>query len=146
MAPAVGSYRRQERWAGGLSIFGGVIHGALTPAHLDEWWGYGLFFFFAAAAQILYGIALLTDAIDPKLWGPGWEQAKRNLLLLGIAGNLAIISLYLVTRTVGIPFFGPEAGEIEAVAPIDVASKATELALVVLLFQLWRHAPATPSA
>jgi hypothetical protein len=30
------------------------------------------------------------------------------LLLTGAGGNLAIIVLYLVTRTVGVPFFGPQ--------------------------------------
>ncbi|HLE46766.1 MAG TPA: hypothetical protein VI818_00600 [Candidatus Thermoplasmatota archaeon] len=108
---------------------------------MEEWWGYGLFFIFAAVAQILFGIALVTDALNEKDWGPGWQAAKRNLFLLGIVGNLAVVALYVVTRTVGIPFFGPEAGQREAVAVIDVVSKATELALVVLLFRLWRDVP-----
>lgn len=145
-AGVVGPVRREERWAGGLSIFGGAIHGILSPSHLEEWWGYGLFFLFAAAAQILFGIAVVTDAINAKDWGKGWEQALRTFYLLGIVGNLAIVVLYLVTRTVGIPYLGPEAGEREPVAVIDVVSKVTELALVFLLFRLWRRVPLPPSA
>ena len=49
--------------------------------------------------------------------------------------NTAIIALYALTRTVGIPLLGPEAGTVEAVAPIDLLSKALELLLVLVL---WR--------
>ena len=69
----------------------------MTPEHFEEWWGYGAFFVVAAAAQILYVPIVL-------LW------PTQIVLLGGIAGNLAIVMLYLLTRTVGIPLFGPEAG------------------------------------
>ena len=63
---------------------------------------------------------------------------RRSILLLGIVGNLAIIALYVMTRTLGIPFFGPHAGEVEAVGIIDLASKVLELALVIVLVALLR--------
>jgi hypothetical protein len=53
----------------------------------------------------------------------------------GIAGNVAIVALYVVSRTSGIPFFGPEAGTIEEVGAVDVVSKVAE-AVAVCLFVL----------
>src|SRR5215203_6437605 len=80
-----------------LSLLAALIHLWVAPEHFEEWWGYGAFFLVAAAAQVLYVPLVL-------LW------PTRIVLLLGIAGNLAIAVLYLLTRTVGIPLFGPEAG------------------------------------
>jgi hypothetical protein len=54
-------------------------------------------------------------------------------VIAGIVGNSAIILLYLVTRTIGIPFFGPEAGEIEEVSLLDVGATVAEAMLVVAL-------------
>jgi hypothetical protein len=62
---------------------------------------------------------------------------------LGIAGNLAIVVLYLLTRTVGIPFFGPEPGEVEGFGFVDVCATASELGIAVALgaVLLWNAAP-----
>jgi hypothetical protein len=54
-------------------------------------------------------------------------------LLAGVAGNLAIVALYLLTRTVGIPLFGPEAGRVEAVGFADVCATASEVGIGVAL-------------
>jgi hypothetical protein len=103
-----------------LSLLAGLIHLWVTPEHFEEWWGYGAFFVVAGAAQILYvPIVLLLPT--------------RIVLLWGIAGNLAIVVLYLLTRTVGIPFFGPEAGEVEGFGFVDVWATASELGIAVAL-------------
>ncbi len=130
--------RGLETWAGGLSIAAGGLHGGLASEHLQEWWGYGLFFLFAAAAQLVLGLALLTNAVNAIDSGPAWARLKRGMYGTGIAGNLAILGLYAVTRTVGIPV-GAAAGRIEAVAPIDVVSKVLEAAVIVLLAVLLRR-------
>lgn len=96
-------------WA---SLLAGLAHGGLAPAHFEEWWGYGLFFAAAAAAQALYGLALLTDALPT-------PRGRRVVLLAGTAGNALVMLLYVWTRTAGVPLFGPEAGEVEAVGGID---------------------------
>lgn len=106
--------------AAALSLLAASIHLWVTPEHFEEWWGYGVFFLAAAIAQGAYGGALLC-----------WP--RRALLLLGIGGNLSIVVLYLVTRAVGIPFFGPEAGEVEATEATDLCATTSELALVVAL-------------
>jgi hypothetical protein len=103
-----------------LSLLAALIHLWVMPEHFEEWWGYGTFFLVAAMAQGLYGLALLR-------WS--WQP----LLLLGIGGNLAVIVLYGITRTVGIPFFGPHVGEVEGVGVADIVATTSELALVVAL-------------
>ena len=80
--------------AAALSLLAALIHLWVTPEHFGEWWGYGAFFLAAALAQVLYAPLVLV-----------WPT--RIALLLGIGGNLAIVALYLLTRTVGIPLFGP---------------------------------------
>jgi hypothetical protein len=130
-----------SRWAGGLSIAAGAVHGVVSPGHFAEWWGYGLFFVVAATAQLVLGLALLTDAVNPRDGGPGWRSMWRGMVWAGIAGNLLILALYAVTRTVGIPFFGPEAGRIEEVGVLDVVSGACEVAIVALLAVQARQGP-----
>ncbi len=110
--------------AAALSLAAAGIHLLAMPEHFEEWWGYGAFFLVAAAFQGLYGLVLL--------WRPG-----SSLFLLGIVANLGVVVLWLLTRTAGIPFFGPHAGEVEAVGALDVAATAAELALVVALVVLW---------
>ena len=112
----------------GLSAGAGLIHLMVTPEHFEQWIGYGLFFLSAAIAQLSYSLLLV--------WKP-----NRALLLAGIIGNGLILGLYLVTRTVGIPIFGPEAGEVEPVGRLDVISKMVEAALVVSLMMLLRSQP-----
>jgi hypothetical protein len=111
------------------SLLAGLIHLGVVPEHFEELWGYGIFFVVAAVAQVGYVPRLLR-----------WPN--RTVLLLGIAGNSAIVLLYLLTRVVGIPLFGPEAGEVEEVGIIDVCATSSEAALVVALgaLVLWRLA------
>jgi hypothetical protein len=103
-----------------FSLLAALIHLWVIPEHFEEWWGYGVFFLISAVAQGAYSAALLR-----------WP--RRPLLLLGIGGNVSIIVLYLLTRTVGIPFFGPHAGEVEGVGVADLCATTSELALVVAL-------------
>ena len=67
----------------------------------------------AAIARVLFVPLLLR-----------WPN--RTVLLLGVADNSAIVLLYLFTRVVGIPLFGPEAGEVEGVGIIDVCATSSE--------------------
>src|SRR5689334_9487987 len=60
------SPRRLEIIAAGASLGAGAVHGALVREHFLEWWGYGLFFAFAALGQLLFGLALLTDAVNER--------------------------------------------------------------------------------
>ena len=117
-----------------LSLVAAVIHIGVMPEHFEEWWGYGLFFLVAAAAQALYAVVILRAPTPTLLW-------------VGIVGNLAIIALWVLTRTIGIPFFGPHAGEVEEVGTMDLASKLAEILLVALLgVLLWKREVPQPTS
>lgn len=122
-----------------MSIAAGGVHAGAAPSHFAEWWGYGLFFLFATAFQVVFGLALLTNAIDEEHWGSDWRLARHRLYGIGILLNAAIILLWTVTRTVGIPLLGPEAGEVEPVGTADSVSKILELILITLLVLLRRR-------
>jgi hypothetical protein len=106
--------------AAALSLLAALIHLWVTPEHFEEWWGYGAFFLVAALAQVLYAPLVLV-----------WPT--RVVLLLGIGGNIAVVALYLLTRTVGIPLFGPGAGEVEGVGFVDWCATASEVGIAVAL-------------
>ena len=132
---------RAETAAALFSLVAAIIHALVTPAHLEEWWGYGLFFIFATAAQTLFALILLTDAITPDGFGANWLTVRRRILVAGIIGNLLIIGFYLVTRTVGVPF-GPEAGVVESLGIPDVISKVAEVGVVAACWLALAKGPA----
>lgn len=130
--------RGLEKIGAATSMLAGAVHGIVAPAHLEEWWGYGLFFLAAAAFQVLFGVALLTRAINPTDFGAGFRRARNVLLVLGVVVNVAILALYVVTRTTGIPWFGPEAGEVEKVGVLDTVAALAEVAAVMVILFLMR--------
>jgi hypothetical protein len=139
---ARGTERRLEKVAACLSGFAGIIHFAAGPGHLAEWWAYGLFFFAAAVAQAGYALVVWTRGIE--LAG-GWDAVRGRVYLAGIAMTLGIIAIWVVSRTVGVPF-GPEAFEAEGIGVLDAASKVVEAALVLVLARLWLSARTGPEA
>lgn len=100
-----------------LSIGAAVIHCVVVSEHWKEHWSYGAFFCASAIAQFAWAIWILV-------------APSRQILLLGAVGNAAIVAMWVVSRTVGVPL-GPEAGEREAVAFADVVATAFEVVLVV---------------
>ncbi len=141
--------RTLEKLGSFSSILAGAVHGVVAPAHLEEWWGYGLFFLAAAAFQVLFGVALLTRAINPKDFGAGFERARNVLLIAGVVANVAILAMWVITRTTGIPWFGSQAGEVEAVGVLDTIAAVAEVGTVVVVAMLLKrssHANATTLA
>ena len=110
-----------------LAVSLGLMHILATPLYFEQWLGYGVFFFTAAVLQVMYSMAL---AVSPP---------NRTLLWLGIAGNGAILALWVLTRTVGIPI-GPMAGEVlplgllDGLAQILVVTQIVHLAVLLRLF------------
>ena len=100
-----------------LSAGAAVIHSVVIPGHWDEYWGQGIFFVGAAIAQLLWALWVV---IAP----------SRLIYLAGAAGNAAIVAMWIVTRTAGIPA-GPGAGEREAVEFADTLATAFEVVLVI---------------
>lgn len=108
--------------ASALSMAAALIHLWALPEHFAEWWGYGGFILAAALAQGGFGVMIL-------------RYPARLLSLAGIMGNLAIVALYLATRTYGVPL-GPHAGEVELAGVLDIAATVAELGVILALVTL----------
>lgn len=133
--------RRLETLVGVCVVISGSAHGLVTHEHFQEWWGYGVFFLVAAVCLIGFGLALITDAIDPRYMPGDVNSIRRLMYFAGAMGNIGILVLYVITRTVGIPL-GPSVGSVESVGAIDLVAKTTEAlavaGLVVLLVKTRR--------
>lgn len=105
-----------------LSLFAGYIHVVYVDSHLQEWWAYGAFFIAAANAQVLFAALLVRW---PRPWLP----------YAGIAGNLAIISIYFITRTSGIPL-GPHRRVVEDATASDWLTTAAQVGIIVALLTM----------
>jgi hypothetical protein len=117
--------------AAALSLVAGWIHLVVVERHFQEWWGYGAFFLAAAAGQLLFTVLLLR-----RTWS--W------LPLAGIAGNVAIIGMYVLSRTNGPPL-GPHSGRPEDAGPLDLVATAAEFGVIVALVALLPRAVARPT-
>jgi hypothetical protein len=117
-----GSFDARAEVAAVLSLAAGCMHLAVLGAHFREWWAYGLFFLVAAAAQGAFALAVLRRT-------PAW------LVLGGIAGNVGIVAMYVLSRTNGPPL-GPHAGRAEPAGPLDAACTVAELGVIVALVGL----------
>jgi hypothetical protein len=118
-----------NRWlfiASLLSAASAIIHAYFMPEHFEAWIGYGLFFLAASVSQVLLALCLLA-----------FRPVPRWVLWAGILGNAAILAMWLLTRTIGVPL-GPEAGEIEPIGALDLGSKIAEVGLMVCLVMLLR--------
>lgn len=91
------------------------VHAAVGPAHFREGLIIGTFFASAALAQVGWSLAM---AIRP----------SRTLLVVAVVGNSAVLLLWLVTRTIGLPGLLPGP---ESVGPWDLSCGVWELSVVV---------------
>lgn len=108
-----------------LSVGAAAIHFAVVFEHFAEYTLYGVFFLVISWAQLIWPAVLL--------WRP-----SRTWLWLGIAGNAAVIAVYVASRTAGLPF-GSDLHKAESVGALDVASCVLEFALIAgCAALLWR--------
>lgn len=110
-----------------MTIAAGAVHVAQVRAHTDEDPLFGLFFVVVGALQLAGG-AYLTHPVGP-------AALVRAAFTLGIAGSLATIGIWALSRTLGLPF-GAEPGEPEELGLADAAANMFELFTALLLF-LW---------
>lgn len=108
-----------------------AIHYAVVVEHFEEWWGFALFFVASAVAQLVWAVLVVTSP-------------SRLLIWAGVAGNAAIVVLWIVTRTAG-TLVGPEPATPEPVAVADSVATAFEVAIVVGGIWLARSLRAAPS-
>jgi hypothetical protein len=100
-----------------LGLASSLIHALVGREHFREWVVYGLFFVCASALQAAWSILLLA-------------HPSRSLLVLGAIGNAAVVSLFLISRTVGIPF-GPDSFQPEALDGFGIAATGCEVAVLI---------------
>lgn len=103
-------------WLAPVWAAAAAIHLAVVGEHLEESALLGAFFLVLGAAQCAYAVAVVV-------------RVHRRLLLVGLTVNLAVVLLWVCTRTVGIPFVE---GSPEPVGPADLVATVLELATVVL--------------
>jgi len=99
-----------------LSAAAAAIHFAVVFEHFKDYTLYGVFFLVLAWAQLIWPAVLL--------WRP-----SRLWLWLGVAGNAAVLAVYVASRTVGLPF-GPDLHHPESVGALDVVGCVLEFALI----------------
>jgi hypothetical protein len=128
--------RRAERLVGVCVIVSGSAHGLVTQQHFQEWWGYGVFFLASSIFLVGFGLALITDAVDPRYMPGDVNRIRRFMYAMGAIGIAMILVLYLLTRTIGIPV-GPGSGSVESVGAIDLIAKTSELLAVTGLVVLY---------
>jgi hypothetical protein len=125
-------------WTAGLSVFALVAHAIDSPDHLKEWWGYSLFFLVVGAFQFFYGLALFLQPWrydDDGEVRSNPERAGRTFYVLGLIMSLAMIAMYIVTRTSGLSFLAPDAVK-ESITPLSIFSVVPNLPITVILILL----------
>ena len=108
--------------AAALSLLAAWVHLAYAASHLRQWWAYGAFFVATGAGQALFAPLIL-------------RVPAPRLAAVGIAGNVAIVGMYVVSRTAGPPL-GPHAHVPEPAGAIDLATTGAEIVLVAVLLTL----------
>jgi hypothetical protein len=94
-----------------------TIHAVVCPEHFREYVAFGAFFAVAAALQGAWAVVALL-------------RPTRALLVVGAAGNAAVILVWAVSRTAGLPI-GPEVWQPEAISVLDVVAALLEVGLVL---------------
>ncbi len=125
--------KRLIYWTAILSILALVAHAIDAPDHLSEWWGYGTFFVIAASFQFFYGFVLLLRPWRYDEDGnerPKADRYGRPYFILGASLTASVIIIYIVTRTTGMPFFGPDAIR----EPVTPLSLVPPLECVILMY------------
>jgi hypothetical protein len=106
----------------------GLIHLVMTPSHVGESALEGAGFLVAAWVQLGLAIAVVRAATP-----------RRGLLGLAVAVNLALIGLWAVSRTAGLPLVGDHAGHAATVSLVDGATVVFEAAAVLVAVALLRR-------
>jgi hypothetical protein len=106
-------------------LFGAeAIHSAVIDEHIQEWLPAGLFFLVLSIIEGVLAVTLLTAA----------PSRRVKWLIVGV--SLGTVALWLVSRTLGLPF--GHMGGVEPVGRADTVSSVLELVTAVVLL-----APAT---
>jgi hypothetical protein len=100
------------------SLIAAGVHVAVCPEHFREGLRFGFFFIVASLCQTGWAV-----------WA-AWRP-QRWLFLVGIAGNVAMIVLWVVTRSVALPF------GLDDVEPIGFADSVATVGEVIAVVGCW---------
>lgn len=100
-------------------VVAGATHLLVVAENPGDWWEYVAFFLITGILQLTCAVMLI---VRPTTW----------VLLTGISGNIAILGMYLYTRTWGIPL-GPAVRAQEPAGTLDIVAAVSEVAAVILL-------------
>lgn len=118
------------RVVGALSIVLGALHAKAMADHASHYWLFGLFFGLLTCWQTAWGVRAYR------------AQLSRRALVAGVWVNVAVVVIWLVSRTIGMPI-GPWAGEAEAIGVIDLMASLDEVAVAAFVTSL-ASAPERP--
>ena len=122
-AAAPARYSRAGLWPAALLMLGAAaIPFAVVPDHLAEYLPFGVFFLLLGGGQVALAAATLL-------------RPRRALFAGGAGGTLAVLLLWAVSRTGGLPF-GPDPGQPEMIGFADlcvVLLEGSALALFAVL-------------
>lgn len=116
-----------SRLAGGSALLAATlvgsaaIHAAVVGEHLREWRAAGVFFGVLTAVELALAAAVVVRRAPP----------SRRLLQVVVAASVLPLSLWLVSRSLGLPV-GPETWQPEPVGLADLAASSLELLTVAV--------------
>ena len=112
------------------TLLAASLHVAVSPEHFAEALRLGVFFTVLSIAQVCSAVALLKDP-------------SARLVSLTVVLDLTVVALWVLTRTVGLPF---DLAEVESVGlPDSLCTAAEVLAALCCVAQL-RRVPGRPVA
>ena len=101
-----------------------AIHFGATHAHLMEYQPAGYFMLLSGAAQLLWAVWIV-------------DGASNKVVAVGVAGNAAVVALWVASRTMGLPF-GEHPWMPERIHPTDALCTALEVVVVLASVALLR--------
>ena len=94
-----------------------IIHAFVCPRHFEEAFAFGVFFATAAAVQGAWAAVAFV-------------RPTRTLLTVGVAGNAAVILVWAISRTAGLPI-GPDTWHPETISALDAIATLLEAGVVL---------------
>jgi hypothetical protein len=110
-----------------VSLATAGIHFAVMGEHFREYLAYGIFFSLVAWFQALWALGVVVSP-------------TRAILSVGLVVNAAVVVIWVVSRTAGLPI-GPEPGTAEPAAFLDILSTVLEIGIVVITGALLLRGP-----
>jgi hypothetical protein len=130
--PRAPGHQRPARWLDAplaaliaLSAGAGAIHLSVASDHFHEYWLFGAFFVALGTAQVAWAVLVAIH-------GPS------RALLMAALGNSAVVALWIVSRTTGLPL-GSHPGAPEALGFPDLTATLFEVVLVGCAAWSLRH-------